>query len=105
MSAARTPGPWRICDDADVVDARGRYVATAHDATSDVGTAVEYANAEFIVRACNSHDALLAALEACQAELYRVTSERNASSPHSDMIVCDARAAIAQARGEQVTRA
>lgn len=63
MSAQHIFGLWRVCDDTDVVDARGRYVATTHDATSDVGTQREYDAAKFIVRACNSHYALLAALE------------------------------------------
>lgn len=42
-------------------------VGIADCRTVDVDDPTAHANAEFIVRACNSHDALLAALEEIQA--------------------------------------
>lgn len=48
------------------------------------------ANAEFVVRACNAHDDLLAACEALMNSL-----------PYDKPAVAQAKAAIAKARGEQ----
>jgi hypothetical protein len=57
--AEYSPIPWRIgpINYADVYDADGEIVALCPKGYETTAT-----NAEFIVRACNSHDELLAAL-------------------------------------------
>ena len=92
-----TPGPWEV-DRAnpemvytEYVDNDGasRYIC---DCDSDILPQKEYeANAAFIVRACNAHDELLAALE----ELLKYKGVM------SDESVSMAKAIIARARGEQ----
>ena len=49
-------------DDTDVINPAGFFVATTHRADSGDGMQSDYDNAAFIVRACNAHDDLLAAL-------------------------------------------
>lgn len=82
MMADHFPTPWRVCPDAlhiyadnvpkgpaRIADLRGWGYLTGkgHGAlglTHDEGTAVQKANADFIVKAVNSHDHLIKALEA-----------------------------------------
>ncbi len=49
--------------------ARAAFVATTHHPESDVGTAEEYANAAFIVTACNSYERTLAENKALREAL------------------------------------
>jgi hypothetical protein len=64
QTAKHTPGPWRVCTafvDPEIVSDH----ATPHKIESIVqfkGQRNALANAVFIVRACNSHERLLAAL-------------------------------------------
>ncbi len=69
-----TPGPWRQNDlNPYEVDATGRRIADTRDRGCVCHTQEERANAEFIVRACNSHTDLLVACNSiarmCRAEL------------------------------------
>lgn len=60
---SHTPTPWRTyAGRAIVFDADGNYVAYCGQ-SHFIETEEQKANAEFIVRACNSHDELVAALE------------------------------------------
>lgn len=69
--AKRTAGPWRTDVDAecprDILAPNGELIASAYrmvaqgGRTKDEQEAMGRANAEFIVRACNSFDDLLAA--------------------------------------------
>ena len=57
-----TPGPWTIGRGRRWITSGDVDIARIHD-VSKIGEAEAVANAEFIIRACNSHDALLEALE------------------------------------------
>lgn len=94
MTTQRTPGPWEVQDDTDVIDRRGYFVATAHDPSSDVGTLEEYANARLIAAA----PALLEALQTLlQAAHDREFVPGFASAGNYVRAVDQARAAIAAA--------
>lgn len=114
MSEARhTPGPWVVGDESWEGDGAGGIVVEAQDGLmvalvycpTDRGepenaTPTDRANAEFIVRAVNSHADLLAALEAlmeiqdCTGDCWCV----EAGNPGT-CEACRARAAITKARG------
>ena len=83
QQAQHTPGPWTIWPDADsdqlaVGPERGGVAICDVVITNGIGVNTEstratgYANADFIARACNCHDDLLAAL----AEIKRSVCER-----------------------------
>lgn len=109
MSAKHTPGPWKQCnsepfeivmDDGDVCP----LVATVNGDPACVDEDQALADAAFIVRACNAHDALLAAAEhaaksfhhpACDAKGERSSQPERYCTCH----VQKARAAIAKAEG------
>ena len=101
METSHTPGPWKQHATpgkiyASVRGADGRCVADC-GSRSDV---IAQANAEFIVRACNAHDDLLEALEACE----RALDEAYFAEPDGcGCLACEslrkARAAIAKAKG------
>ena len=71
-----TPCPWRVFDGfADI------EIVTDHPAANDVESLVQFkgqrnarANAEFIVRACNSHHDVVAALALARAMLSHIQS-------------------------------
>lgn len=90
--------PYHVENNTDVFNQQGVFVATTHDPRSDVGTAREYGTAAFITKACNSHDAMLAALHAFN-DAYSFISE---NPPHHSLrdAVMKARAAIKLVRGE-----
>ncbi len=67
-AVTHTPGPWTHYDDAQPgsyhpqhkIQSRGKSIATVYCTRGD--EAVDAANAAFIVRACNAHAGLVAAL-------------------------------------------
>jgi hypothetical protein len=63
--AALTPGPWAVTRHGILVGAADEYIAII------AGQPNQQANANYIVRACNSHADLLAALEAIAARSAR----------------------------------
>ena len=100
--SAHTPGPWQVAGHGTTVDhthERSRRPPVARcGLTHGLGPAgdEDRANAEFIVRACNSHDELLAALR----ELTRAwDSTQFPVSDRMDAALKDADAAIAKAEG------
>lgn len=74
MSVAHSPLPWRVDPSANrggsgthcgitCEDGEGVFVADIYADCEQLPDAVAEANAEFIVRACNSHHDLIAALK------------------------------------------
>lgn len=69
MTVSHTPTPWKLYphlfgqiesqDETKLITRAGRV-----DPVTDLDQCERAANAEFIVRACNSHDQLVAALKA-----------------------------------------
>ena len=107
---AHSPLPWRQehreCADKNyrtqVIDARGSEVATL--AWNPVhGNGVIWTNraenAEFIVRACNSHDALVATLK----EFVLWCEDGALSGSDREMFIQKFSTAIAQAEGREAT--
>ena len=103
----RTPGPWHVISD------RARSVTLGLPTVVSIGTDPDNldgfdvpvrnkpngyseakANAAFIVRACNSHDALVKALEA----LVRKLEGPNGTVAKFPLLVAEARAALALAK-------
>lgn len=87
-----TPGPWkhpRTPQDYGIVGPEDERIATTYHQPVHAGriltVAEQDANAEFIVRACNAHDDLLAACEAAVA-LFDVTPD--SSLPHDLKAQC-----------------
>lgn len=60
-----TPTPWHLAGDSLIVEEHGISIAQMLNRGTE--TPSPRANAEFIVRACNSHDALL---DACQEAIH-----------------------------------
>ena len=96
----RTPGPWYV-DETKAwgfcVRSRTKNVRQFHDgSTKDafISAHLNQADAEFIVRACNSHDELLAACKAVAETPWIRTGGRN------DEFLRLVDAAIAKAAGE-----
>lgn len=101
MNTKHTPGPWVVEQQADttpVITYQARDIAVIETAHGD-----SKANAAFIVRACNAHDDLLAALAKCVDALLNVPVVGGIyDQQHSDThmrATLDARAAIAKATG------
>ncbi len=80
MTTTHTPTPWRIEEDnlgcknigADAEPEGFFSLGYTHGLDSED---IDLANAAFIVQACNSHDALLAAAEAGLTALYEAQGE------------------------------
>ena len=85
------PTPWNPSLEVLV----GHLVTASAGVGESVG--IQHANAEFIARACNSHDDLLAALEALTEWGRTYTSPLDSNSPHALLIA--AVEAIAKAKG------
>ena len=112
MAATHTPEPWRVHRDER---GRGYEIVSADTSTGDARTGSQYgrevcrinsarngtkrgqpvrywehpddaANADFIVRACNCHDGLLAACEKALDALARHINEQRADD--EDALVC-----------------
>ncbi len=100
--------PWLLMPDGltisgnDPEGARYQEIAKMRDGNSvhphlAVTTEEQQANAAFIVRACNSHEELVGALEMC-IEYFEGVTEREVE-PSSEAYL-KARSALAKARGE-----
>jgi hypothetical protein len=80
-----TPGPWQARQNGKIItidgDVNGSYyygiaqINARGDCDKGIPSKLDRANAEFIVRACNSHDDLL---EACKTALHEM---RNTVAP------------------------
>lgn len=75
MTTQHTPTPWHVESDIEIWCDTGGFVAMTMTAEQAVGTAEDYANAAFIVRAVNAHAALVEALEAVISVADRKTVE------------------------------
>lgn len=64
---SRTPGPWEISRVGHMIyiEGKGRTAAMVNDQGFDISEETAEANAEFIVRACNQHERLVATLKDC----------------------------------------
>ena len=90
------PTPWKLAvylNAIDVVDANGDLVAFITD-RDIAGEGLPPANAEFVVRACNSHYDLLVALEAMVERAIPCAKHWK-----DDASIVAAHAAIAKAKG------
>jgi hypothetical protein len=95
--AKRTPEPWKRSERIGYtirITARGRGIAFI-DTPSIALDHEDEANAEFIVRACNAHDDLLAALEGALRGIINPCAHPTAQQAR----IKQARAAIVKARG------
>ncbi len=99
-----TPTPWRITGYGiigGIEDGSGQTVAQAQERPSRKRSEPDHerlANAAFIVRACNAHDALVEAL----VEIREKASSASAWNAEGALAACEALAesALALARGE-----
>ena len=95
---AHTPTPWKADSLQPIVwSPVGEYecreiIAETRDTNIPNGTAT--ANAAFIVRACNAHDDLVAALRKAEFTLQTLTSR---TARERDACVVEIRAALAKA--------
>ena len=105
METKHTPGPWRSKDSTQVYSS-GRHIADCGSRNPEglprhIGLE-DAANAAFIVRACNSHDALVAALKDlfkhC-AMIHKYGGEIS-NAKEADAAIKSARAAITAATKE-----
>ncbi len=107
-----TPGPWQIapnCEDNERLEIVNEYevlpngVQRAHwiaDCDLQEGVEENRANAEFIVRACNSHDALMESFQRIADAADKFMCGEATDPPGTmDFIRCVARAAIAKTEG------
>lgn len=73
-----TPGPWRVTEDKLAIEAKMRngkwYDIARTDSTDEPGA--KWANADFIVRACNAYGDLLAALQDARAMIAAIAVGR-----------------------------
>ena len=103
MKTKHTPLPWHFQDeyiraDSENMDDSGNVVADVYCKPSTTHAEIMEANAAFIVRACNSHDELVAALESMMPE--RIGYGQSMSIDMYLNAVDKARAALAKAKGE-----
>jgi hypothetical protein len=100
--SSHTPTPWKLDTSirglAEITDQTGATIAVIESDTYRMGDAAEnLANAEMIVRAVNSHAALLAALEETLLCLKAWSDGRGPHDATTD-VVNRAEAALAQAK-------
>jgi hypothetical protein len=90
---AHTPGPWSAQGFGVFahLDRRDSSHVLTVATCENAGPGMAYANAKFIVRACNAHDDLLAALIAIEKET------RDVLGSTAETVNAKARAAIAKA--------
>lgn len=89
MNAKHTQGPY-VADGTKVMHANDMDFVADCDSGNPADSLTDAANAEFIVRACNAHDDLLAALQALERAI--ANNEPFTRAEHEQ-----ARAAIAKA--------
>ena len=97
-----TPGPWKREGYLIIVDRKTRRRCAAIASICTTATMIEKdweANAEFIVRACNSHDDLL---EACKALSEYVSGQWLEEWENRPNCLRIAEQAISQAEGKEV---
>ena len=95
-----TPVPWSI-GTRRWITSGDLDIARIHS-VSKIGEGEAVANAEFIIRACNSHDALLEALVYALADLEGIMPEYEPSGDREHpgwQTIKDIKAAIAKAKG------
>ena len=105
MDLKHTPTPWKLDphlfgqiesqDETKLIARAGRV-----EPVTDLDQCERAANAEFIVRACNSHDQLVAALwhaEAALSSCYDMTQWPADGTTDQDKALSDVRAALAAA--------
>ena len=103
----RTPGPWKVRRNIIYVDwfspngeEYDKYIARVDPDVQAETYAEMKANAEFIVRACNSHDELLAACKASFEFVDSIAGISPVDIPNENELWLQLQAAIASAREE-----
>lgn len=102
--AERTPGPWAVNPDCseDILAPSGEILVSVYPIYQEVQTGgTQEANSEFIVRACNSHDVMLAALIAIKDFAHGGAVSPSACAGEFGQIRDIASAAIAKAEAVQ----
>jgi hypothetical protein len=105
-----TPGPWKAGEAAwfrgrahdDTESGKRPITSTAPGARGVIANVYGRANAEFIVRACNAHDELLAALKELRAAITVGSTDDGKEEISRDVhfeVALKADAAIAKAEG------
>jgi len=99
MTTQHTPTPWHVAKDdpTAIFNSMGGYITRIDGNAVQTRAAIE-GNTAFIVRACNAHDELVAALQAIAdshqtADTY---TERDGWEKAHDKFVAFARAALAK---------
>ncbi|WP_036305437.1 hypothetical protein [Methylopila sp. 73B] len=101
--SAHTPTPWAVCGSdehwIDIKPAREKRRISLSIATVATCTVDAEANAAFIVRACNAHDDLVAALKAMVSDAVELAESGDAGFWDAEKVpaVIAARAALARA--------
>lgn len=105
MSAPKfTPGPWTTDEDVEheaVLGADGVYVADCCICHVKRTTTACRANAAFIVRACNAHDALVEALRRAEQKLGAYVGVCRGDKELTGTVLPMVSAALAKANGER----
>lgn len=95
MSAERTPTPWKMSGKSELRSEGGGLVfRLTLRVVGDVHWRNRDANAEFIVRAANSHDALVAALKHAEPWV-----ESGPAGSWRDGVMAEIAAALTKAEG------
>jgi len=92
----RTAGPWKIADDLQ----EHYHVVVSETCHCGVARSEDYEDAEFIVQACNSFDALVSALEDAEFLMRQAGKIAGPMQDSFNRSAADARAALAKAKGE-----
>ena len=104
MTQQHTPGPWQWHPLGKLyfVPQKDFSVICNVGINQNVACSIKESDAEFIVRACNSHDALLAALEGAQSVIRKTLPELEADSTaiYAGEWLDTINSVLAQARGE-----
>lgn len=97
QNQTHTPGPWRFNQYASAIEFDGNTIARL---ASSFGHDAKESNGEFIVRACNIHEDLLAALEDAEFLMRQASKYPGSMQDSFKRSASDARQAIAKAKGE-----
>lgn len=107
MSAQHTPTPWMVSD-SDASNYGAEIITSSKTKAKRVacrlGGPDRDGNAAFIVRACNSHDALVKALKRCMVDLdaAKLLAQHTIGEPHGlNQTLEIARTALALANGAE----